>query len=146
MKEHKHKETIIAWANGAEIQGRAPGTQEWRDYPDPAFVEDFEYRVKPKEPPRTYPETLMGITELGKAYNDANCCIRAIANAALRHAIDNGQVITREEFDRAIGDRKARDMAIAQEVRTVAFQTARLFGWDHIKEMDLAIIIEQVKP
>jgi len=30
MKPHKHAEAIKAWANGAEIEYRAQGSQEWK--------------------------------------------------------------------------------------------------------------------
>lgn len=63
-------------------------------------------------PAREYPQTMMKIAELAK-----HCCdgrswtedARAIANAALRHAIDAGQVVTTE-------DRAVRDMEIARAV------------------------------
>jgi hypothetical protein len=55
-------------------------------------------------------------------WNSEGCA--AVANAALRHACDAGQIVTRAEFDRAVGDRKARDMAVAEAVRTWAWDRA----------------------
>lgn len=57
MKPHKHKDLIIAWANGAQIQvhtwretftGREPF---WNDVPNnqPDWCPLKEYRIKPRE-------------------------------------------------------------------------------------------------
>jgi len=48
--KHKHADTIIAWANGAEIEFRFPlNTGNWSDWEasTPSWDEEFEYRVKP---------------------------------------------------------------------------------------------------
>jgi len=63
------------------------------------FGNIYEWRAKPEV---KYPETLMTGQELKKIYMDADpekdICqdFVAIANAVLRHAIDNGQVIIAE--------------------------------------------------
>ena len=48
---HKHRDVIIAWANGEQIQQRrspAPWT-DWEGDQTPAFGKhDVEYRIKPK--------------------------------------------------------------------------------------------------
>ena len=51
MKQKHHKE-IIAWANGAKIEWRAPGF-EWAPCyrNDPAWADDVEYRVAPTPKP-----------------------------------------------------------------------------------------------
>ena len=56
---HKHKDTIIAWANGAQIQYQTSlmkENNEWEDIWEPSWVEDVQYRVKPdpKESVHTY--------------------------------------------------------------------------------------------
>ena len=46
---HKHRDVIIAWANGEEIQFK--WHDEWHDWDErdsPAFYEESEYRIKPK--------------------------------------------------------------------------------------------------
>lgn len=47
---HKHRDVIIAWANGEEIEGRIEGCCDW--YPifseSPAWKEEYEFRIKPK--------------------------------------------------------------------------------------------------
>jgi len=50
MKEHKHKNLIIAWANGEIIQEyhRFYG---WIDSFNPLWAYDLNYRIKPKEDP-----------------------------------------------------------------------------------------------
>lgn len=49
MKAHKHKDVIIAWANGAEIQHRSPSTKLWTDNDTPCWIGSYDYRVKPRE-------------------------------------------------------------------------------------------------
>ena len=47
---HKHKDAIIAWANGEQIEYRNPRIQmDWEPVEFPAWGEHMEYRVKPKE-------------------------------------------------------------------------------------------------
>ena len=47
--KHKHAAEIIAWANGATIEGRFPG-EEWK-LAVPYWYLEFEYRVKPEPKP-----------------------------------------------------------------------------------------------
>lgn len=46
---HKHRDTIIAWANGEQIQYR-DNSGIWHDTNLPTWVYGCEYRVKPKGP------------------------------------------------------------------------------------------------
>lgn len=47
---HKHKDVIIAWANGEQIEYRNPLiSMEWEPVDFPAWGDKVEYRVKPKE-------------------------------------------------------------------------------------------------
>lgn len=43
---HKHRDVIIAWANGEIVQIKQ--RDEWNDCEDPSFNELLEYRIKPK--------------------------------------------------------------------------------------------------
>ena len=45
---HKHRDVIIAWANGEEIEFRSKPEREWKDIAFPCFSVNAEYRVKPK--------------------------------------------------------------------------------------------------
>ena len=47
MKPHKHAELIKAWADGAEIEFRFPGTGVWLLAYDPNWDGDIEYRINP---------------------------------------------------------------------------------------------------
>lgn len=50
QKPHKHKNLIIAWANGEQIQYREPPRTEWADCGRaPQWLENTEYRIKPKK-------------------------------------------------------------------------------------------------
>jgi hypothetical protein len=122
MKPHLHCEAIKAWADGEKIQCRPRCAGDWQDCIHvPEWRHDHEYRVKPPEP--KYPGTQMRLYDFDQALRRAGARtgmdIRVsteIANTALRHACDHGQVVPREEFDRAVGDRKTRDAAIADAV------------------------------
>ena len=48
-QRHKHADVIIAWAEGKDVQVWDEGPKCWCDVKTsaPAFVEDWEYRIKP---------------------------------------------------------------------------------------------------
>lgn len=46
---HKHRDVIIAWANGAQIQYRRP-PHAWCNTDCPTWETGVEYRVKPRGP------------------------------------------------------------------------------------------------
>ena len=48
-QRHKHADVIIAWAEGNDVQVRDEGAKCWCDVKTstPAFIEDWEYRIKP---------------------------------------------------------------------------------------------------
>ena len=46
-KPHKHAALIKAWADGAKIQYREHGDIPWKDT-EPAWVDRYQYRIKPK--------------------------------------------------------------------------------------------------
>ena len=49
--KHPHCEVIKAWAEGAEIQVKAPGG-DWKDCSSrPSWYEAYDYRVKPEPKP-----------------------------------------------------------------------------------------------
>lgn len=151
MQPHKHQALIIQWANGAKIQYRKPDELVWKDSDPPAWVEDYEYRVKPAEPERVYPTTKMDAGELHVIYLENSkptyyAGFTAIANAALRHAIDAGQVVTREEFDRAVGDRKARDMEVARAVVHAMHRSYRAGHITGIIGINVESIVNSLKP
>lgn len=48
-QRHKHADAIIAWAEGKDMQVKAPLAGEWSalSIATPHFYEDWEYRIKP---------------------------------------------------------------------------------------------------
>lgn len=143
-----HRDAIMAWADGAIIQNRPRGAMDWTDCVHvPEWHITHEYRAKPD-----YPASRMTTFELREVARSAIAHSqtladhaaagwRAIADAALRHACDAGQVVRREEFDRAMAAREAREMAIAIAVRDAMYGAAAccLFGmtsnWsEHVKK------------
>lgn len=51
---HKHKDLIIAWANGAVIEGRVNSSFPWVVVNNPSWKIDVEYRVRPKGKVKKY--------------------------------------------------------------------------------------------
>jgi hypothetical protein len=104
-------------------------------------------------PAKQYPVTEMTMDELRSIWAGeprVDDGLTAIANAALRHAIDNGQVLDSAEFNRLFGERAARDMAIAKAVRETCYEIAqghqmRTGVLDAMDRMDLGTIIASVK-
>ena len=50
-KPHKHKDLIIAWANGAEIEFFDPGEDAWTCVENPCWDNAIQYRIKPEPKP-----------------------------------------------------------------------------------------------
>ena len=50
QKRHKHADVIHAWAEGAEIEYRHGPNHWWHDAINPCWDNDFQYRIKHKEP------------------------------------------------------------------------------------------------
>lgn len=127
---HIHAKAIKAWADGAVIESRllraaSPEFREWKEVDKPDWLHSWEYRVKPEPPIKVYPVTQMTYGELSRVWSVSPpgiASMSAIANAALRHAIDAGQVITALDHNNALATldvsltaaRDARDMAIAR--------------------------------
>jgi hypothetical protein len=120
-KPHKHAEVIKAWADGAEVQmKRNDGVWVSVSSTDtPLWLQVAEYRVKPAEPERKYPETTMTGPQLAAIFEENDHVVRraqpmrAVANAALRLAIDSGQVFVHREFNYVVEDRRERDIRMA---------------------------------
>lgn len=100
MKPHQLKDVINAFADGKVIQFFAHG--EWVDEPCPCFSagnDPTRWRIKPAAPVVEYPVTRMADNELTKFWCNSQYgiyaagCLRTVADAAIRHAIDAGQVV-----------------------------------------------------
>ena len=47
-KPHKHRDLIIAWANGEIIESKRKIESNWTHRPHPTWDENVEYRIKPE--------------------------------------------------------------------------------------------------
>lgn len=124
-------------------------------------------------PAKVYPETTMrhedmfdvyafhlrsrGYTSVGADSNG----LAAVANAALRHAVDAGQVVPKDEHEAALhrlgdrlkgitlGDRAERDMDIALAVRSAAYAEVMNCAAGHegtvVRQLNITTIIATVK-
>jgi hypothetical protein len=59
MTKHKHYDTIMAWANGAEIEMQDVLSRDWYVTTNPSWYEQLTYRVKPTPKPDVVREVLM---------------------------------------------------------------------------------------
>jgi len=95
-KPHVHAEFICAKANGAVVQEKMNDQEIFFDMgeDDFDFVDNYEYRIKP-EP--VFPVTRMTQQQIKKAFHasagETEKGWRGIANAAIRRAIEDGDVI-----------------------------------------------------
>lgn len=124
MKPHKHAEVIKAWADGASIECFDKDDGDWAGLATPFFwSEYYEYRIKPAEPEKAakeYPVTNYKGFELYDIYLLANekyykDDLLSVANAAIRRAIDDGQVVIASELEHKNDwhNRYERDMSVA---------------------------------
>lgn len=130
MKPHRHAEVIKQWADGIAVQVRCPG-QDWDDIlrsHTPVWDKNNEYRVKPEPPAKVYPVTQMTPNELFEAFDYVESlpaeALAHVANAALRHAVDAGQLVDPRTYmadvrELAANRNALRDMAIARAVENV---------------------------
>lgn len=91
---HKHADIIHAYADGATIQWRPNSNSEWMTPQYPDFDPSCEYRIKPYAP--KYPETQMveaDFLDIGVLNMSPQQQWTAVANAAIAHAISDGQVV-----------------------------------------------------
>lgn len=127
MKPHVHAEAIKAWADGAAMEWRQ-NEGPWHKLDDPVHWpnegEGFEFRIKPAEPER---ENFVAFFDINTVVNwylkfsdrpetESTQDLLDLVNLSFREAIDAGLIVARADFDRAIGDRAARDMAVAKKV------------------------------
>lgn len=87
LKKRAHYDLRIAHANGAEIEMKI-SNNTWMEITNPSFVEDIEYRIKPKED-RIFPTTTLSgesLAELLKLGTLSDDCI-TIANMAIKQYI-----------------------------------------------------------
>lgn len=85
-KPHKHAEVIKAWADGEEIQFQMDSNGSWEDCKNnrPTWYEYNEYRVKPRE----FPKSSLSNDELTRLRDGYGAsCARAIADAAIKQYI-----------------------------------------------------------
>lgn len=105
----KHNALQKAWLDGEDIQVEV-FEGKWRDDAIPEWSDFSNYRIKPAEPERIYPMTSMLYEDLRTTYNLEGNGLFSVANAAIRRAIDDGQVVI-------ASDRGERDTKIAEAVR-----------------------------
>jgi hypothetical protein len=102
---HHYAEVIKHFADGGEIQFRPCGASEhaWKNWTPTIQFPDFsdgraEWRIRPASAPIELPRTNFANAELINIYMDysmenGSTAFVAVANAAIRRAIEDGQVV-----------------------------------------------------
>jgi len=88
-KRHKHYETIVAWAEGKDVQFKYWDEKQWRDWgytSCPPFTVTSEYRIKPE------PDVVVKL----KAYFDGETWISCDPNLRLTFSGEDGRLIKAE--------------------------------------------------
>lgn len=98
-KPHKHAALIKQWADGAVIQvrnqafGTADVGPEWQDASKPLWDDYYEYRVKPKE----YPKSGLDAMKVVELCINSNCSpvnvYQSVADAAIQYFIESGEML-----------------------------------------------------
>jgi hypothetical protein len=105
------------------------------------WVDDGKFTRWPA-PAKVYPQTLMSVDLIEAECHGAggsNSALFRIANAAIKHAVDFGQVVIAD-------DRDARDWSIAKAVHTACMRANNSPDyWADVKNMDLFKIILEVQ-
>lgn len=156
-KAHRHHDVIVAWANGATIECRDYPNTEWEHCAKPTWHELGEYRVKPEPPEMAYPKTMMTNEVLNDVYDRSHNRLQklffpegelaAVANAAIRHAIDEGQVL---RLSGIAAYTEKRDMAVANAMKAEAIRISTAYstglGQYILDYLDVNATIAGVKP
>lgn len=138
MVKHKHAAIIKAWAEDQTkaIQYRRSDSDEWLGASSPNWDEKLQYRIKPE---CVYPETQMTDLDLNRAANSNqeyaqrwSYEARLVANAAIRHAVDNKQVMLPG------GEMKDEDI-----IKAIIAESLKQ-NW-HLSDRAYAVIIPAVK-
>jgi hypothetical protein len=98
---HCHADLIHAWAEGAEIQGRANDDCNWIDlHPTRlTWADNVEYRIKPEKKPDVVKYGLAKLTEHGNYFDvfDAGRLVsEAQANCKLTFSGETGELLSAE--------------------------------------------------
>lgn len=101
IQNTKHKDVIIAWLNGAKVQGRNPSSsitacRDWGVIKTPAWKEDWEYRVKPtitKKYCNVYADGETGVTYSSRKASDDGVFLRIARTAVLISEYEDGNLI-----------------------------------------------------
>lgn len=120
---HKHAEVIKAWADGATVQVSTPAG--WEDMRcAPGWFDYNEYRIKPEPAAPKWPQTTMTYKQMEAAYLIAGDVSSwhseaaiFLANAAIAHACETGQVVTSDQYNERIKSHQDLTIALRDSIR-----------------------------
>lgn len=133
--KHVHAEVIHAFADGALVQVRIPGSEHWANTIYPDFDKKLEYRIKPEPAAPKWPQTTMSYSDLAAAATTAekpqwdSDQAKTIANAALAHACESGALVPADkvrEIEAKARAEGAKSTPDAEKIIQAAFEYLRV--------------------
>jgi len=85
--KHKHRDLIVAWANGAKIERRISKVT-WIYSECPGWYDDEEYRIKPEPKPKEYYDEDTFDIQYLYIYNDSKNKIIRVRHTWLIEPLD----------------------------------------------------------
>ena len=150
-RPHIHKEVILAFADGAQVQVKLKGGDHWKDCAYPDFDLTLEYRIKPESAAPKWPQTTMKKDDILSAwYSGSNVvghvaetlAMYRVANAALAHACESGALVPADKvreieakaYEEGVkeGSERGLDKAIRATLNHVNFAVDGI-GWMKIR-------------
>lgn len=98
MTAHKHKDVIVAWANGEHIQYKSKNHSGWMDMPKDSYSswsDGVEYRIKPAAP-TVYLDN-EEVHRLAEYYGLKVGLVEMISQETLKSALKSQQVVLMSE-------------------------------------------------
>lgn len=115
---HVHKEVILAFADGAQVQVQVKGGHHWKDCSFPDFDPMLAYRVKPEPAAPKWPQTTMTDAQLVKSESHIygeSASRRAIANATIAHECSTGALVPADKVREIEAKARAEGEEISKE-------------------------------
>lgn len=132
--KHVHAEVIHAFADGALVQVRTPGSEHWANTVYPDFDKKLEYRIKPEPAAPKWPQTTMTGADLDDWFQSTRLTPSQIevimdgVNKAIAKECQSGALVPADKV-REI-EAKARADEARKSMNPVAVIDA---AWRHMK-------------
>lgn len=93
-EQHVHHDLIVEWAKNPSriVECKSFSDSQWNVVNDPSWYPENQYRFKPDEPERVFPQTTLSKEYLDKIYDESHTgehdiALLFVANAAIKQYI-----------------------------------------------------------